>query len=52
MCWGEKLCHFDKAKKQEKPVHGKYMEYSHIYANDNVNTNVSIRNVILMRSHS
>lgn len=49
---GKKTCHFDKAKRQDKSVHGKCMECSHIDANDNVNTNVFIRNVIFMRSHS
>lgn len=46
MCWGEKLCCFDKAKRQDKPVHGKSMACSNIYANDNV----FIKNVIHDRS--
>lgn len=52
MCWGKKLCHFHKAKRQDKPGHGKCMECAYIYVNGNVNTNVLIMNVILMRNQS
>ena len=52
MWWGKKLYHFDKAKRQDKPVHDKCMECSHIYPKDNVNTNILNGNIILMRGHS
>lgn len=46
------MYHSDKAKRQDKPAHGKCMDCSRIYTQDNVNANILNRNIILMRGHS